>query len=589
MNISRIFDIFPHQLAHCPQTTALAVKDATNKKWITYTTQDVIDCYQALSSAMLQIGLQKGDAIGIIANNNCPEWHFIDFAAQQIGLIVVPVYPTITLNEYEFIFNHAEIKVCFVSDKKLFQKVVAIKSKVPSLQEIISFFPLPQCRHLNDLMALGKQQAKTDEIKTISDTIKTTDLATIIYTSGTTGLPKGVMLSHQNILANVSGVLQAVALNGDDRALSFLPLSHVFERTVTYSFMVAGVNISYSNIVQIGSNIRAVKPTYFTAVPRILEKTFERIEKKGGQLTGIKKSLFNWAIALAEQYDAKGQHSWWYKQRLALAHRLVFGEIRKQLGGELKGIVVGAAALPQRLAKIFNAAGIPIAEGYGLTEASPVIATNRFKAGTNYIGTVGIPLHNVEVKISESDGEILAKGPSIMMGYYKRADLTAKVINKDGWLHTGDVGEMVDDKFLKITDRKKLLFKLTNGKYVAPQPLENKLRESSFIEQVMITGAGQKYPVAVIVPSFEILKEYNKKEALQINESELNTHPKIRAHYKQIINHYNKQFSSFEQIRNFTLLPRPWTIENGELTPTLKLKRKNIVENWQAAIEELFE
>ncbi|KAA3436892.1 AMP-dependent synthetase/ligase [Rufibacter hautae] len=566
-----------------------------NGAWRKYSTQEVVDTVNQLSVGLLAQGISSGDGtaenrekIAIISANR-PEWMMVDLAIQQIGAISVPIYPTINNEELKFVLQDAAVKMVFVGEKNLCRKVESVKADLPDLQKIYTFSPVPEALHWKELLFevspnLERQLAQSKE------SIRPEDLATILYTSGTTGTPKGVMLSHRNILSNMfnsTEVIDEVGVRGK-RAISFLPLNHAFERMATYCFIYASVSVYYAESMDsIAENLREVKPTIFTTVPRLLEKVYETIVRKGSELTGVKKSLFNWALRLAERYEINTPLPLTYRMQLALANKLVFSKWREAMGGEVKSIITGAAACQVRLLKVFTAAEIVIQEGYGLTEASPIISGNRYPEENRMFGTVGPLLRDVEVKIAE-DGEILCKGPNIMMGYYKRPDLTAEVL-QNGWLHTGDIGTLVSGKFLKITDRKKELFKTSGGKYVAPQPIENKMVESPWIEQIMVVGESQKFVGALIVPAFQALQEWYAGQGLPYPGNLAAVADKrVRALISEAIKTYNHYFNPVEQLKKFALLPQEWTVAGGELTPTLKLKRKVLFEKYQNFIQEIY-
>ncbi|MCB0516227.1 MAG: long-chain fatty acid--CoA ligase [Chitinophagales bacterium] len=584
-NFTRLFDIPYYQLEKYPQEDALAAKE--NNVWRKYSTAEVVKLINQTSLGLLKFGLKQGDTIAIIANNR-PEWNIVDQAALQIGVIVVPIYPTISIEEFRFIFNDASVKVAFVSDKTLLDKVRSFKEDVPSLGKILTFDTIEGATNWDEIKKLGLN-GPFDDVDKIKKNIDPKNVATIIYTSGTTGLPKGVMLSHNNIVSNIHSVMPVIPLNKDVRTLSFLPLCHIFERMVSYTYMATGCSIYYAqNMDTIGEDLKDVKPHFFTTVPRLLEKVYDKIMAKGEELTGIKKKLFYWAIDLGLEYDHKGKSPFYYAQ-LNIARKLVFSKWKEALGGEIKGICTGAAALQFRLEKIFNAAGIPVRQGYGLTETSPALCINRFDEINTKMGTVGMAVPDVTIKINPENGEILAKGDNIMMGYYNRPDATAEVIDADGWFHTGDVGELVDGKYLKITDRIKQLFKTSGGKYVAPQPIENKFVESTFIEQIMITGNDEKFVGALIVPSFEALKVYCKEKGIPNDSPEtMIKQEAVKALYQSICDEYNPHFGKIEQVKRFKLLPKEWTIDGGELTPTLKVKRKKVLDKYAAEIAEIY-
>ena len=586
----RLFDCIQQHLQSAPLDDMLAGKEGGQYK--KYSTNRISEIMSDLGAGLLALGLGAGDMttegrdkIAILSKNR-PEWIMVDLAVQQIGAVLTPIYPTININELKFVLNDALVKMVFVNDEELFLKVLSVKDQVPSLTEIYTFEHVPNAKHWKEILALSTPQLK-EEVKIAASRIKYEDLATIIYTSGTTGTPKGVMLSHKNVLSNIMASMSLFPPGM--RAMSFLPLNHIFERMVTYLYMFKGVSVYYAeNLDTVGENLREVKPNMFTTVPRLLEKVYERIMIKGNELSGIKKNLFFWAHGLAEKFEINKRQSLSYRIQLAMANKIVFNKWREGLGNELKAIVTGSAACQVRLIRIFTAAKIVIMEGYGLTETSPVISVNRYDEKDRKFGTVGPLIDGIEVKIAE-DGEILCKGPNVMMGYYKRPDLTNEAV-KDGWFYTGDIGTMVDNKFLKITDRKKELFKTSGGKYVAPMPIENKLKESNFVEQAMIVGSERKYVGALIVPSFSNLKEWCRKNGITYTTNEeMIQNPKVIEMMKDMVESFNKYFNHVEQIKKFELLSNDWTINGGEMTPTLKLKRKVIMEKYRDAVDRIYE
>ncbi|MEY3177805.1 MAG: hypothetical protein RJB42_46 [Bacteroidota bacterium] len=594
MTPTRLFDFLDWQLENFPQEDMLAAKE--NGVWRKYSTQEIKELADSMSMGLLKagIGYQDGsiegrDKVAVLSNNR-PEWLILDLAVQQTGAVLTPIYPTISVNELEFILNDASIKLVFVSDQELYDKVQSIRSKTPSVQAVYTFNPIQEALHWRELLHSGGVQ-ELEELKLSKERIKPNELATILYTSGTTGFPKGVMLSHHNILDNIMNVeeLLVPVCGASDRALSFLPLNHIFERVISYIYIFRGVSIYYAeNLDTIGDNLKEVKPNLFSTVPRLLEKVYEKIMNKGRELTGIKKNLFFWAVAVGSRFEVDKNMGLAYNIQLAIANKLIFSKWREALGGNVKAIVTGAAACQVRLLKVFTAAKITIMEGYGLTETSPVISVNQFGASGRRFGTVGKVIKNVEVKLAE-DGEICCKGSNVMMGYYKRPDLTAECIDKDGWFHTGDIGVWVEGQFLKITDRKKEIFKTSGGKYVAPQPIENKMKESPFIEQMIVVGPERKFTAALIVPAFANLKTWCEKNGIEATTNDqMVHHPKVQEHYKAIIEKYNPQFNPVEQVKKFELLNAEWTINGGELTPTLKLKRKVIMEKYGDAVERIY-
>ena len=563
-----------------------------NGKWRTYSTAETRDTIHKLSAGLLRLGIsgQDGtiegrDKVALISKNR-PEWIMLDLAVQQTGAVLTPVYPTISIHELEFILNDAQVKLIFVNDEELFHKVLSIRDRVPSLKEIYTFEHVAHAHHWKELVT----EVSTEEDARIADIrskIRPEELATIIYTSGTTGTPKGVMLSHHNIVSNVLSCIPCLP-QGPLRTLSFLPLNHIYERMLTYVYLFSGSSIYYAESMDtIGENLKEVKPQMFVTVPRLLEKVYDRIMLKGGELTGIKKKLFFWAHDLAAKYEINKPMGAWYNLQLSLANKLIFSKWREALGNNITCIASGGAACQVRLIRIFTAARIPILEGYGLTETSPVISVNRREVKDRMFGTVGPIIPDVEVKIAE-DGEILCKGPNVMIGYYKRPDLTAEAIH-DGWFHTGDIGIMVEGKYLKITDRKKEMFKTSGGKYVAPLAIESKLKESPYIEQLMVVGPERKFVGALIVPSFSYLNDWCKQNGVEVSsQEEMIRHPKVIAFYQEIIESYNKYFSHVEQVKRFRLLPADWTVETGEMTPKLSLKRKVITEKYRDLIEGIY-
>lgn len=588
----RLFDCIQLQLENNPLEDMLAGKAAG--QWKKFSTAEVAETVNQLSAGLLSLGIspndmtvEKRDKVAILCKNR-PEWVMLDLAVQQIGALLTPIYPTINVNELEFVLNDAQVKVVFVNDEDSFLKVVSIKDRVPSLQHIFTFEHVANARHWKEVTGAATPEL-TAQIKPLADRVGYEDAATIIYTSGTTGTPKGVMLSHRNILSNVISSSPCFPPGNHMRSLSFLPLNHIFERMVTYLYLFNFTSIYYAESLDtIADNLKEVKPDMFTTVPRLLEKVYEKIMQKGSELTGAKRKLFYWAHGLAEKFEINKNQGFFYNMQLGIANKLIFSKWREALGNNLKCVVTGGAACQVKLIRIFTAARIPIMEGYGLTETSPVIAVNTYEESGRMFGTVGPLINDVMVKIAE-DGEILCKGPNIMMGYYKRPDLTAEVVTPDGWFHTGDIGMMVEDKFLKITDRKKELFKTSGGKYVAPLPIENRLKESMFVEQVMVVGSERKFVGALVVPSFPNLKEWCRHNDVPIGTNEeLILNEKVIAMYKDLVESFNKYFNHVEQVKKFELLPREWSVETGEMTPKLSLKRKVVMEKYKDAIDRIY-
>jgi len=597
MTPPRLFDCIEYQLVNFPKEDMLAAKEEGGI-WRKYSTREVRETVDKLSAGLLHLGMgpndmsiEGRDKIAVISNNR-PEWIFLDLAVQQIGAVLTPIYPTISLNELEYVMNDASVKLIFVSDMSQYERVNSIREKIPTVRALFTFDYIQQSLHWKDILNRGTE-ADLQRLNQIRDSIQNDDLCTIIYTSGTTGVPKGVMLSHKNILSNVMAVediFKPLRTGKDDRALSFLPLNHIFERMISYQYLFFGCSMYFAeSLEKIGDNLREVKPTVFATVPRLLEKVYDRIMGKGQELTGIKKKLFFWAVDIGNQYEVNKNQGWLYNAKLALANKLVFSKWREGLGGNIKAIVTGAAACQVRLLRVFTAAGITIMEGYGLTETSPVISVNRFEEKDRRFGTVGPLIEGVEVKLAE-DGEILCRGDNVMMGYYKQPQLTSEVISEGGWFHTGDIGVWVEGRFLKITDRKKEIFKTSGGKYVAPQPIENKMKESPFIEQMMVVGAEQRFTGALIVPNMANLTEWCQKNEVGngATRQQLLNDPRVIELYKGIVEEFNRQFNHVEQVKKFELLNNEWTIDGGELTPTLKLKRKVIMEKYRQAIERIY-
>jgi long-chain acyl-CoA synthetase len=588
-DVTRLFDFPYYQLEKYNLPDALVTK--YNGEWIKTSTQEYLDKANALSRALLRMGIQKNDKIAIISSNNRTEWNITDIGVLQTGAQTVPVYPTISEEDYQYILGHSEAQYCFISDIEVFNKINAIRHNVPSLKEIYSYNVIDGCKNWTEVLELGKDESNQQEVENRKNSIVTTDLATLIYTSGTTGRPKGVMLSHQNIVSNVLASSVRVPLRaGSTRGLSFLPVCHIFERMILYLYQYYGISIYFAeSIDKMSDNLKEVKPHVMTAVPRLLEKVYDKIYAKGADLSGIKKKLFFWAIDLGLHYKPYGENGWWYEKKLSIARKLIFSKWQEGLGGQLELMVSGSAALQPRLTRVFAAAGIPIMEGYGLTETSPVIAVNDQRNRGFKIGTVGKVLDNLEVKIAE-DGEILCKGPSIMMGYYKDDEKTAEAL-QNGYFHTGDIGEIDSEGFLKITDRKKEMFKTSGGKYIAPQIIENTMKQSRFIEQIMVIGDGEKMPAAFIQPSFDFLKEWASRKHLAIGNTneEIVANEQVIERIKEEVDDINKKFGHWEQIKKFELTANVWSIDGGELTPTLKLKRKIIKEKYQNLYDKIYQ
>lgn len=579
--ITRLFDIPYYQLERFPNDNMFVTKTAGS--WVSMSTATFLTIANEMSSALLALGIEKGEPVALISTNRV-EWNVMDIALQQIGAIVVPLYPTISSEDYKYIFNDAAMRYAFVGNSEILERLNEVKSEIPSLLTIFSFDQLPDATYYLDLLEAGKS-IDSSRVNVLKASVQNEDLATIIYTSGTTGNPKGVMLSHNNLLSNVLATEPIIPANEKSPVLTFLPICHVYERMLHYLYMRVGASVYFAESMDtIGDNIREVKPEVFSAVPRLIEKVFDRIMAKGEELKGLKRTLFFWAVKLAESYDFEGK-SYWYQFQLFIARKLIFSKWKAALGGNVRAIASGSAALQPRLARIFFAAQIPILEGYGLTETSPVVSVNCLKNGVKF-GTVGLLIAGVRVKIAD-DGEILVKGPNVMLGYYNNQTATDEVIDEEGWFKTGDIGELEKGTFLKITDRKKEIFKTSGGKYIIPQVMENKFKESRFIEQVMIVGESQKFPAALIVPNIHFIKEWAQRKAIDFSTNTAEaivSDPKVVARIEREINTLNAGFGNWEQVKRFALLPNEFSINSGELTPTLKLKRKFITQKHQEII-----
>ncbi len=586
MSVTRVFDILPQLLEKYNKVDALAAKE--NGKWVKYSTQQFYDNAHNLAYGLLDFGITRDDKIAIIANNR-PEWNFTDYGIQMSGAVSVPIYPTISEPDLNFILNDAKIKYIFVSNTDLYNKVKGVAANAPSVKEIYTFDKVAGAKHWTELLELGKSKPKKAEVESIKASIKPDDLLTILYTSGTTGNPKGVMLSHNNLISNSLASQNLCPFQSHWKALSFLPLNHVYERMLTTLYLYLGISIYYAESLEtIGDNLKEVKPEVFSTVPRLLEKVYDKIVAKGADLTGIKKKLFFWALDLGLAYELNGANGWWYEMQLKLANKLIFSKWREALGGNIFAVVSGGAALQPRLARVFNSAKITVLEGYGLTETSPVIAVNNFLPNGIKFGTVGPVIDGVTVKIAE-DGEILVKGPNVMLGYYNRPDATAEVIDTEGWFHTGDIGMFEENRFLKITDRKKEIFKTSGGKYIAPVMIENKLKESPFVEQAMVIGENQKYASALIVPAFAFLKEYCQRKNIPFTSNEdLIKNEQIKARIIREVEKVNEHLAQYEKIKNPQLLAREWSIDKGEMTPKLSLKRKVIMAANKELVDKIY-
>lgn len=586
--ITRLFDFPYYQLEKYNLPDALVTKYGS--EWVKTSTQEYIDKANAFSRGLLRLGVKKNDKIAVISSNNRTEWHIADIGILQTGAQNVPIYPTISEEDIEYILNHSESTYCIVSDEELYNKISSVRNNVPKLKEVYSFNDVKGCKSWNEILELGKDESNQNEVNAIKDAITEDELATVIYTSGTTGRPKGVMLSHKNIVSDVLMSGDRVPFEaGNSRALSFLPICHIYERMILYLYQYYGVSTYFAeSIEKVSYNIKEAQPFVITAVPRLLEKVYDKIIAKGTDLTGIKRKLFFWAVDVGLQYEPYGANGPWYGLKLWLARKLIFSKWKAGLGGNLELMVSGSAAIQPRLARVFAAAGIPVMEGYGLTETSPVIAVNDQRNKGFKIGTVGKPLNGVEVKIAE-DGEILCKGPNVMMGYLNAPDKTAEVMT-DGYFHTGDIGIIDADGFLKITDRKKEMFKTSGGKYIAPQLIENAMKQSRFIEQIMVVGDGEKMPGAFIQPDFEFVKQWASRKGLSLGSNEdIANNKEVHDRIQEEVDGINKKFGHWEQIKKFEITPEIWSVDGGELTPTLKLKRKAVKEKYQKLYDKIYD
>jgi long-chain acyl-CoA synthetase len=589
MEVTRTFDILARyeELFSDKENLLLAKKDG---QWVNYSTKDYIETANHFSYGLLEMGFRKGDKIATISNNR-PEWNFVDMGSAQAGVVHVPIYPTISNEEFRYILENSDARILIVSDKALYDTLKTVCEKVPGVEGLYTFNEIAGAKHWSEIAELGKKNADKhrETLEKVKQSIDPEETVSLIYTSGTTGVSKGVMLSHKNFMSNVKATIHLFDVTPDFRVLSFLPLCHVFERMVNYFYQYSGVSIHYAeSMATIADNMREIKVNLFVSVPRVLERVYDKIIGKGKSLSGVKKALFFWAVGLGLKYKEKN-NGWWYNFRLKIARKLIFSKWQAALGGEVKYVISGGAALQVRLARIFWAAGIPVYEGYGLTETAPVISVNTpsIPDGVRF-GTVGPVVEGVTVKIAE-DGEILAKGPNVMQGYYKAPELTAQVIDEDGWFHTGDIGMLVDDNFLKITDRKKEIFKNSAGKYVAPQPIENKLKESFFIEQAMVVGENEKFVSALIVPSFEYLHNWASLHKVNYRDNEeLISKPEVVSRIQKEINEVNQNLAAHEQIKRFRLVKDEWSTATGELSPTLKLRRNIVYEKYDHILQEIF-
>lgn len=587
--VKRLFDFPYFQLENAPLNKSLVTKK--NGVWEAISSQEYVDLANKMSRGLLRLGVQPNDKIAIISSSNRSEWHITDIGILQVGAQNVPIYPTISENDYEYILNHSEATYCFISDKELLDKINAIKDKT-SLKEVYCFEELPGCKNWEELLDLGEDTSNQEEVASRMKAVDQDDMATLIYTSGTTGKPKGVMLSHRNVVSNVLFSSHRVPFEfGTYTSLSFLPVCHIFERMILYLYQYYSVSVHFAeSIDKLSDNLKEVQPHVISAVPRVLEKVYDKIIAKGSSVGGIKQKLFFWALELGHKFEPYGENGWWYETQLNIARKLVFSKWKEGLGGKVELVVSGSAALQPRLTRVFAAAGIPVMEGYGLTETSPVIAVNDQRNHNFKIGTVGKVLPGIEVKIAE-DGEILTKGDSLMKGYYKDEERTREAIDKDGYFHTGDIGELDEEGFLKITDRKKEIFKTSGGKYIAPQLIENKMKQSRFIGEIMVIGEGEKMPAALIQPDFDFVREWTKRKNIEVGPSneDLIKNQQVIERIQKELDLYNEKFGKWEKIKKFELTADVWSIEGEHLTPTLKLKRRNIIKLYQNLYDQIYQ
>ena len=587
MEVTRVFDILDNLKVNSSKTDILSSKE--NKKWVSHSVADFVSNVNDISSGLLALGLQKNDIAALMSNNR-PEWNFIDYATQQVGMPLVPIFPTVGAADMKFILEHSEAKIIFLSDKGIYQKLMGMIADLPNLKHVYSFNEIEGVKHISELVELGKQNFNSENIEDIKKSISENDLFTLLYTSGTTGHPKGVMISHKGLLTNVKDLQNLAPIASDWKALSFLPLNHVYERVLNTLYLYKGVSIYYAeNFETIAENSCEIQPQIFVSVPRIFERVLEKIYKAGDKLTGFKKKIFDHSVKLAEKYELNGANGIWYELQRKVCDKLVYSKWRDAFGGKVVCIVSGGAALNPKIERVFCCAKITLLQGYGLTETSVAIAANCFGDNNIKFGTVGPVVESVQIKIAAEDGEILMKGNSLMMGYYKNQEATDEAIDNEGWFHTGDVGVLIDNKFLKITDRKKELFKTSAGKYISPVALENNLKECKFIEQCMVIGDGQKFASAIIIPNLINFKEYCKVNNIEWLDNETMMTNEIltkliNTHVKQV----NDAHAPYEHLKRCKLISANWTVEGGEITPKLSLKRKVIKEKNKTTIDLIF-
>jgi long-chain acyl-CoA synthetase len=587
MEITRVFDILELYKTQFKKEDVLSSK--VNKEWKNHSSEDLIKNVNYVSHGLLTLGLTDKDKVAIISNNR-PEWNFCDYGCQQANIVTVPIFPTISNTDLQFILNHAEVKAIFISDKAILAKLTAIEKEIPNVKHIISFNPIEGIMSFSDFLALGKKNEIAEKLNDIKKSILPSNLLTILYTSGTTGTPKGVMITHHNLVSNVTACQGFAPFQSTWKALSFLPLNHVYERMVSTLYLYKGISIYYAEGLEtIGDNLKEIKPQIFVSVPRLIERVYEKITATGEKLTGTKRKIFDWSMRIANTYELNNKNSAWYKIQHKIADKLVFSKWREAVGGNLVCIASGGAALNPKLERIFLCANIVCLQGYGLTETCVVVSVNRYGEDNIRIGTCGPVISGVDVKIADEDGEILVKGPNLMLGYYKNPEATAEVMDSEGWFHTGDVGTFIEGRFLKITDRKKEIFKTSSGKYIAPLMIENKIKECRFVEQSMVVGENQKFASAIIVPSFANFKEYCKDKAISwTTNEEMSVHEELKKLINDHVKLMNKSLAPYEQLKRVAILNKEWSIEGGELTPKMSLKRKIIKEKNIEAINKIF-
>lgn len=585
--VERTFDLLDrYRNEYADKKEALAGKEGAN--WYTYSSKEYVDYTDKISLALLSLGIAKGDKIATVTSNR-PEWNFLDLGIAQVGAVHVPIYPTISFEEYRYILEHCEAKYVVVGDKKLYEKICVLVNEIDTLQGIYSFDKIEGIQNWKELCEIGENFEGKEQLQRIKDSIQPDELATIIYTSGTTGVPKGVMLSHLNLVSNFAAHSHNHSLGKEARAMSFLPLCHVYERSMNYHFQYKGMSIFYvGNLGQIMPAMKEVKPHIFNTVPRLLERIYDGIVGKGKELKGLKRAIFFWAITLGNKFDYGKKFSWFFVQKRMIADKLIYSKWRAVLGGNVQVIISGGAALQPRIARVLGVAHIKTIEGYGLTETSPVIAVSNLVTNEIRIGTVGVALPGVDLRMAD-DGEIICKGPNVMMGYYKDPELTQNAIDENGYFHTGDIGVFIEGKYLKITDRKKEIFKLSGGKYIAPQMIENRLKESFFIEQAMVVGENEKFASALIIPDFSYLRKWCEDKGIAATtKEEIAKNTDVIAVIQKEVNEINKTLGQVEEIKRFRLLTDEWTPETGEMSPTLKLKRNVIGQKYSGVIEDIF-